>query len=218
MDESTTAPAPCKWGFLRETQAMADRDGLDPSGVCRTGLDAYLQAIFPEVADWVHDKVIKGAEGAAKGKRPDYRSESLKLIVEFDGVQHYTDPQKVWADKEKTRAIESMGYRVVRIPYFIQLTNDAVETLFDVRVSEPLFPQGVASFTSLGRYLPAYLCPAGLKRMAGEFARFPEQYEANLRALKALGPDHLTGASLLARECSLLCNARPPAEYSGISL
>ncbi len=189
-----------QWGFLRETQAKADRDGADPSGLCRTGLDAYPQSIFPEVRDWVHDRAIPGVSGKLKGKRPDYRSETLRLIVEFDGVQHYTDPQRVWEDEEKTQAFEELGYRVVRIPYFIQLTNEAVETLFGVRIDEPLFPENRASFTSLGKYLPAYLCPAGLRRMAREFARFPAQYAINLRSLRGLGSDHLTGASLLEQE------------------
>ncbi len=189
-----------KWGFLRETQEIADRDGRDPSGLPRTGLDTYLRAIFPTVDDWVHNRTITGAEGAAKGKRPDYRSETLKLIIEFDGVQHYTDPQKIWDDEKKTAAFTELGYQVVRIPYFIQITNEAVMVLFGTRVEEPLFPASQASFTSLGKYLPAYLCPAGFKRMAKEFADFPEQYKVNLRALKELGPDHLTGASLLEQQ------------------
>ncbi len=201
MNNHVTDHAPRQWGFLREAQVMADRDGADPSGLCRTGLDTYLRVIFPSVDDWVHNKAIKGAEGAAKGKRPDYRSETLKLIIECDGVQHYTAPQKIWDDEEKTRAFMGMGYRVIRIPYFIQLTNAAVDTLFGVSIEMSLFPQDKASFTSLGKYLPAYLCPAGLKRMARVFADFPEQYEVNLRALKELGPDHLTGASLLEHEC-----------------
>ncbi len=201
MAEQEEVQTSHEWGFLRETQEMADREGRDPSGGCRTGLDTYLKAIFPDVNDWVHNRVIKGVVGMAKGKRPDYRSEMLKLIIEFDGVQHYTDPQKIWDDEEKTAAFMELGYRVVRIPYFIQLTNEAVMELFNICVEEPLFPAGTASFTSLGKYLPAYLCPAGLKRMAADFAAFPKQYEINLHALKELGPDHITGASLLESEC-----------------
>ena len=75
------------FGYLRETQESAIKAGKDPSnGMCRTGLECYLKAIFPDVDDWIHDKPIK-----LKGRlyRPDYRSESLKLIVEFDGMHHY---------------------------------------------------------------------------------------------------------------------------------
>lgn len=51
------------------------------------------------------------------------RSESLKLIVEIDGLPHYQNPIVILKDKEKTKLYEEFGYKVVRIPYFIQLTN-----------------------------------------------------------------------------------------------
>lgn len=48
-----------KWGFLRETTEQAKKAGIDKdTGLHRTGLDEYLKAIFPDVSDWVHDKVF----------------------------------------------------------------------------------------------------------------------------------------------------------------
>jgi len=80
-----------KWGYLRETKEKAIRDGLDPdTGLHRTGLEEYLAVIFPDTSDWIHDKSIKEINGLKCNYRPDYRSESLKLIVEFDGIFHYT--------------------------------------------------------------------------------------------------------------------------------
>ncbi len=117
-------------GLLAGNASQGKPRWADPSGLCRTGLDSYLQVIFPEVRDWVHDRAIPGALGKLKGKRP------------------------------------------------------------------------------------AYLCPAGLRRMAREFALFPAQYEINLCALKELGADHLTGASLLALEYGLLSPA-PSASRCG---
>lgn len=125
----------CKqWGFLRETKEQAMKAGNDAdTGVCRTGLDEYLQVIYPDTNDWVHDKSINTLPIKSK-KRPDYRSESLKLIVEFDGVQHYKSPEIIKKDKDSIEFYENFGYKVVRIPYFIQLTNQAVKELFGVCV------------------------------------------------------------------------------------
>lgn len=188
----------CKWGFLRETKEEANRSGYDPdTGLKRTGLDEYLAVIFPNTHDWVHDSPI---EGTNSKRRPDYRSESLRLIVEFDGIQHYTMPSNIIRDIENSVFYENLGYKVVRIPYFIQLSNKAVKTLFGVDVKEQLFDENIPSLGPKGRDAPAYLCGAGIERMAKEFKRFPEQYKANLKALKDANDEFNTGVSLL-EEC-----------------
>lgn len=88
----------------------------------------------------------------------------------------------------------------MRIPYFIQLTNKAVKTLFDVDVSEELFDETISSLGIEGQNTPAYLCPAGLKRMAGEFKKFPEQYKTNLDFLKKQNYPFRTGVEFLEDE------------------
>lgn len=190
-----------KWGFLRETTEMARKAGIDPdTGLHRTGLNEYLAVIFPETNDWIHDKTIDTLPKELKSrKRPDYRSESLKLIIEFDGTPHYTDPNKIRDDENSTKFYEQLGYKVVRIPFFIQLTNTVVKQLFDVEVDEPLFNE---TFPSLGikGANPANICVAGIERMAREFLKFPEQYKVNIEYLKSCNDDYLTGASLLEKK------------------
>jgi len=159
-----------KWGFLRETKAMAQKAGIDKeTGLHRTGLEEYLKVIFPNIDDWIHNKALGQVNGALCRSRPDYRSETLKLIIEFDGRQHYTLPDNIEKDIKTTEMYKNFGYKVVRIPYFIQLTNKAVKTLFDVDASEELFDETIPSLSTEGRISPAYLCPAGVKRMAEEF-------------------------------------------------
>ena len=192
--------SPRRWGFLRETAELARAAGTDDSGLCRTGLDEYLHVIFPDVDDWVHDKTtgLRREDGKASRYRPDYRSETLRLIVEFDGLPHYTQPKTILEDAVKTRFYEAHGYKVVRIPWFVQLTNRAVQTLFGVRVAEPLFEEDVPSFNVERRISPAFVCGAGLERMRREFARFPEQLETNRRYLASCGVDPiLSGAGLI---------------------
>ena len=190
-----------KWGFLRETTAMAKKAGIDQAtGLHRTGLEDYLQVIFPKTDDWIHDKALGEVNGNRYRKRPDYRSETLKIIVEFDGLQHYTNPDIIEKDIENTKLYESFGYKVVRIPYFIQLTNKAVKTLFDVEISEDLFNGTISSLSTNGRNSPAYLCPAGVKRMAEEFRIFPEQYKTNVDFLKQQNDTFKSGVEFLQNE------------------
>ena len=186
------------WGYLRETTDDAKKAGVDhATGLHRTGLNEYLTKIFPNVKDWVHNKEVgKFLDGKKLRTRPDYRSESRMLIIEFDGVQHYSKPDVILKDARNTDNYKRLGYTVIRIPYFIQLTNSAIKELFGEVIKEPMFDVQYASLgASSGS--PAYLCPAGLERMAKEFTRFPEQYQVNIQALKGCNNDMLTGASLL---------------------
>lgn len=190
-----------KWGFLRETTDMAKKAGIDEdTGLHRTGLENYLKVIFPKIEDWIHDKTLGIVNGTLYRSRPDYRSEKLKLIIEFDGLQHYTKPDIIEKDLKNTELYKKLGYKVVRIPYFIQLSNKAVKYLFDVDVSEELFDERISSLGIEGQNTPAYLCPAGVKRMAEEFKRFPEQYKTNIDFLKRQNYPLRTGVEFLENE------------------
>lgn len=190
-----------KWGFIRETATLAKEAGIDKdTGLHRTGLDEYLKIIFPTTHDWIHDKALGEINGIKYRSRPDYRSEQLKLIVEFDGLQHYTKPDIIEKDYRLTETYTNLGYKVVRIPYFIQLTNEAAKILFDVNVDEKLFDNKHSSLGVKGLNTPAYLCPAGLKRMAEEFKKFPDQYHTNIEFLKSQNDPYKTGVDFLERE------------------
>ena len=188
-----------KWGFLRETTEAAIKAGIDRgTGLHRTGLNEYLKVIFPDVDDWVHDKALGvTVNNKVCRKRPDYRSEKLKMIVEFDGIQHYTMPDRIQKDIINTQFYESLGYKVVRIPYFIQLTNKAVKYFFNVDVKEPLFNENIHSMDKNDRNTPAFLCGAGVLRMIEEFKYHPEQYRVNKEFLISQNDQFLTGADLI---------------------
>ena len=188
-----------KWGFLRETTEAAIKAGIDRgTGLHRTGLNEYLKVIFPDIDDWVHDKALGlTVNNIVCRKRPDYRSEKLKMIVEFDGIQHYTMPDRIKNDVLSTRFYESLGYKVVRIPYFIQLTNKAVKYFFNVDVKEPLFNENIHSMDKNDRNTPAFLCGAGVLRMIEEFKYHPEQYRVNKEFLISQNDQFLTGVDLI---------------------
>lgn len=115
MIENTNSTNKYKWGYLRETEEQAKKAGVsDVIGMHRTGLETYLKAIFPNTNDWIHDKTVPNC---IKNTRPDYRSESLKLIIEFNGIDHYTKPDVIFKDIEKEKMYKDMGYKVVQIPF-----------------------------------------------------------------------------------------------------
>ncbi|WP_282458283.1 DUF559 domain-containing protein [Ligilactobacillus aviarius] len=122
-------------------------------------------------------------DGKKSLSRPDYRSEQLKLIVEFDGLPHYQKPSDLQRDRANQELYESYGYKVVRVPYFIQLSNEVVEKLFGVKVEEPLFDDSIPSLSIEACNTPAFLW-VGIYRMARDFNISEKQYEVNVNYLK----------------------------------
>lgn len=171
-------------------------------GVAGTAMKDYLSVIFPDTHDWVHDAMIpdfRDEQGKRIRKRPDFRSEQLKMIIEFDGMQHYTNPDCIQKDIENISLYESAGYQVIRIPYFVQLTNEVVKVLFGKEITEPLFPPTIPSMANQWKNTPAYLCPAGIRRMAQEFKRFSQQYQVNMDYLQQTDIHHISEYELLLK-------------------
>lgn len=119
-----------RWKYLRETT----KKYYDPSR--NTSLDQYLSYIFSD-ANFIYDSCIpkdiilsRNSNASYRRFRPDARCEELNLIVEFDGLAHYQDPQVVLQDIDKDAYLRSLGYIVVRIPYWIQLSIEVIQVLF----------------------------------------------------------------------------------------
>lgn len=139
----------------------------------------YLNLIYPNI-EWVHDKpFIKG-----KRARPDYRCEDLKIIVEFDGYNHYTTSSRILSDIENTKLYESLGYKVIRIPYFIQMSSIVIKCLFDVEVDiEQQYPHGFISDTKFD-LLPCDFNNLGIERFEKDLERFSYIKEDIVLSLK----------------------------------
>lgn len=83
--------------------------------------------------------------------------------------------------REIREKAEEVGYKVVRIPYFFQLSDDIVKQMFG---RKSLFDSNIPSLDVKDGNTPAYCCPAGLKRMVYEFRNYSELYQVNLKVLK----------------------------------
>lgn len=172
-----------KFGFVRETEKDAQKAGIDPTGVPRTGLEKYLELIFPDAKDWIHDKVFPGMR-----TRPDYRSDSLKMVVEFDGLPHFRRRDVYLKDNEKTAKYKAAGYKVVRIPLYLNLTTNVINKLFGTNLQQDFFTAEVSPFNE--KFQPNNFCITGLKRMAEDYKKLaPEQIPIMMESIKEKSPD-----------------------------
>ena len=60
----------------------------------------------------------------------DFYSENMKLVFEYDGIQHYSVIQKIESDKRKNDLLESYGIKLVRWPYYFMPTKDTCKYVF----------------------------------------------------------------------------------------
>ena len=113
-------------------------------------------------ASFIHNKCFIGKT------RPDYRNDELKLIVEFDGWQHYTKASQVLADQEKDKAEMSLGYNVIRWPWFVQWSSETVKHFLGIDVIvKQVYPHGFNDKTCV---LPADFCELGIKKFKKDLA------------------------------------------------
>lgn len=189
-----------KWGYIRETPELvkkAYKDNPD-SIVGYTCMTVYISEIFPDVDDWIQGKCPKDLKGKCLCRyKPDFYSPTLNLIIEIDGLPHYSDPENVLNDKKKDEVYTSLGFKVVRIPYFIQLDKRSIKTLFGITVDKDFFNIEHPSMGIRWKNTPAYLCPMGIERMCMELKRFPDQFIVNYNALKAENNTELSGVEFL---------------------
>lgn len=96
--------------------------------------------------------------------------EGCRTLVEFDGDRHYALPPVIKNDLEKDAIAAKEASRVIRIPYWVQLTSATAKHYFgweiDVRQS---FPHGFIT----SKVFPSYYCEMGVARFRRELYSLP---------------------------------------------
>lgn len=119
-----------------------------------------------------------------QGYRADYCCDALKLIVEFDGIDHYQKSTVVQSDAAKDTMLTSLGYTVVRIPFFVQMSSEVIKNLFKINIDFiRTFPHGFISKKAINM-TPAHFCPLGLKRFVNDLHKFSYIKQDILNSLK----------------------------------
>lgn len=129
-------------------------------------LGEYLKVIFPN-NEFVHNKQVPNS---GIKNRPDYRCDELKIIIEYDGHRHYTQSKVGLKDLEVGEIWRNIGYRVIRIPYFIQLSSEVIDDLFKIDIEwEQVYEHGFIDDCCV---LPADFCTVGLTRFHFDLQQF----------------------------------------------
>jgi len=129
-------------------------------------LGEILKQIFPN-HQFIHDKQVPNSNIK---NRPDYRNDTLKLIIEFDGHRHYSISKTILNDNLKDYTYKKMGYTVIRIPYFVQISKLTIFNLFNIKINfTQTYPHG---FINIKAMLPADYCELGIKRFKNDIKTF----------------------------------------------
>lgn len=120
--------------------------------------ESKLHAVLSE---WAGDtNVAAQVKVAGTRMRSDFevRREGTIYVVEFEGDTHYRDANVIYRDNIKAGIQKGEGKKVVKIPYFVQLTSQTFEHFFESEFDvESDFPHGFITT----KVLPASFCPIG---------------------------------------------------------
>jgi hypothetical protein len=84
-----------------------------------------------------------------------------RVVVEFDGDEHYRNALKVKTDFEKDAVARAQGFHVIRIPYWVQLDRTTARHFFGVEADvRQDFPHGFI----VTKVFPASYCEMGIER------------------------------------------------------
>ncbi len=144
-----------------------------------SNLGEILKDVVPDL-EFIHDKAVPEAKN--KRRRPDYRCESEKLIIEFDGYAHYCKALRILIDAEKDEDYSALGYRIVRIPYFLQITNQVIKHIFGKAIAfNQVYPNG---FIDPKAILPADFCELGISQFIKDLETFKYHRDEVIDSLK----------------------------------
>lgn len=150
-----------------------------PKYLTEKNLGLILEKIKPNY-EFLHDKSVPNSTN--KRMRPDFRNDELKLILEFDGDSHYCKAERIIKDKIKDDDYIKLGYRVFRIPYFIQMNSTLLQMIFNENIDfEQVYPNG---FIDKKAVLPADFCEKGIELFKLDLEKFSYCKQEIINSLK----------------------------------
>lgn len=129
-----------------------------------------------------------------------YVVDGVITAVEYDGDDHYCNTLKIKADREKTAFASANGIRLIRIPFWVQLTTSTLAHYFQMHADVvQTFPHGFITT----KCFPASFCELGVERFRGELAALPSAVRAAvIESLKDrvidYGTEYVVPSSLLS--------------------
>jgi very-short-patch-repair endonuclease len=123
------------------------------------------------VKEFISDDLILNKNFLSYKFRPDILINNSKIIIEFDGYTHYTQPYSILKDIEKDNIVDICGYNIIRIPYFVQLDKIVINYLFPqiTIYKESEYKHG---FIDKKAILPSCFCELGIQKFIKDLETF----------------------------------------------
>lgn len=136
-------------------------------------LGEVLKHIYPK-SEIVHNRNLK-----LNGNlyRPDYYLPKEKLVFEFDGYQHYTNPNRVIRDIHFANDTKEAGLTLISIPFFLQFNSVIIcEHLLN---TSQVFSNYKTGWIDSINY-PSTFCSLGIKRFLELYSTLPKSVQTQL--------------------------------------
>ena len=162
------------------------QDQLKGSGITLKGLTVFKIKIEGHLVQHKLEAALKEIVGDAWVGRevaiPEsklrwnivYKHNDKMVAVEFDGDQHYRDALVIKRDREKDNLAILFDYKLIRIPYWVQLTTETLKFYFDLDAEiDQNFPHGFITT----KIFPASFCDLGVVRFQHELSNLPDRVQ-----------------------------------------
>lgn len=141
-------------------------------------LKLFLEGVYNN--NVIHNKTVPNNKLKT---RPDFRIDEHNIIVEFDGYRHYSNSRRIVQDNRNDIIYKSLGYNVIRIPYFVQLDKSIIKLLFDKDLYyEQVYKHG---FIDSKAMLPSDFCELGIHRFKSDLIKFSIIKDDIIKSLQA---------------------------------
>ena len=141
-------------------------------------IDEYLTE---EIMKNILNEIFKGATEKSK-ESPDsnelyertwsssIETNNEKLVINYDDYEHYCNAVLIKTDNEEEEIAKELGYKVIRIPYWIQLDSITVKHYFGVE--SDIKTEYLHGFGNTSVF-PASFCEKGIERFSQELKMLP---------------------------------------------
>jgi hypothetical protein len=122
----------------------------------------------------------------------------IKIAIKLKEAKHYLFPAEAMEIDSERWAANKSEYKVIEIPYFIQLTNNTFEHYFGRAPQSPILSDYSSGFEDPSFVPPANFCSMGVSNFLKELGELPEEtfgivYESLLdRSFSGNGDPYLT--------------------------
>jgi very-short-patch-repair endonuclease len=140
-------------------------------------LGIFLHSHFKDVNIVKNQKVVNSGSKC----RPDFQIPTKKLIVEFDGYNHYNNSKTITRDYQKDKIYSSLGYTIIRFPYFVQLSDKTLSKSFET--SLPVIQSYPHGFIDNKALLPADFNDLGIERFLKDLVKFDCIYDDIIKSI-----------------------------------